>query len=98
MGQYGRKAAIAAVAFATVGSTLFGGVALADDGKGKGKHGNDVTNTGGRGGDATATNNCLNIGIPILSGLAIGGTSSATGAYCEANATGGAGGVGANVD
>jgi hypothetical protein len=41
--SFGRKAAIAAVAFATVGSTLFGGAALAGDdwnGHGKGGHGN----------------------------------------------------------
>jgi hypothetical protein len=31
MNHFGRKVAIAAVAFATVGSTLFGGAALADD-------------------------------------------------------------------
>jgi hypothetical protein len=31
MNNFGRKAAIAAVAFATVGSTVFGGVALAND-------------------------------------------------------------------
>jgi hypothetical protein len=36
--SFGRKAAIAAVAFATVGSTLFGGVALAGDDKGHGDH------------------------------------------------------------
>jgi hypothetical protein len=35
--SFGRKAAIAAVAFATVGSTLFGGVALAGDDKGNGR-------------------------------------------------------------
>jgi hypothetical protein len=39
---FGRKAAIAVAAFATVGSTLFGGAALAGDdwnGHGKGGHG-----------------------------------------------------------
>jgi hypothetical protein len=95
MSNFGRKAATAAVAFATVGSTLFGGVALANDGK---NGHNDIRNTGGAGGNGTATNNCLNIGIPILSGLALGGTASATGASCTATATGGAGGVGADVD
>jgi hypothetical protein len=35
MSQFGRKATIAAVAFATVGSTLFGGAALANDDKKK---------------------------------------------------------------
>jgi hypothetical protein len=90
MSNFGRKAATAAVAFATVGSTLFGGAALAGDGR-------DITNDGGAGGaGGTATNNCLNIGIPILSGLALGGTSSATGASCTATAPGGAGGTGAS--
>jgi hypothetical protein len=36
--SFGRKAAIAVAAFATVGSTLFGGVALAGDDHGKGDH------------------------------------------------------------
>jgi hypothetical protein len=38
MSHFGRKAAIAAVAFATVGSTVFGGAALAND-KNDGKDG-----------------------------------------------------------
>ena len=66
--SFGRKAAIAVAAFATVGSTLFGGAALAGDdwnghGHGKGDPGNDdkkvvkvikkdVDATAGRGGDA----------------------------------------------
>jgi hypothetical protein len=61
--SFGRKAAVAAVAFATVGSTLFGGVALAGDDKGYGRppaddkkvvkvHKKDVDATAGRGGDA----------------------------------------------
>ncbi len=86
MSKFGRKAAIAAVAFATVGSTLFGGAALASD---------DITNDGGAGGaGGTATNNCINIGIPVLSGLGIAGQGSATGASCTASAPGGAGGAG----
>ena len=98
MGNLGRKAAIAGVAFATVGSTLFGGVALANDGKDGKDHHVEVTNTGGAGGNGTATNNCLNIGIPLLSGIALGGTATVTGASCTATGTGGAGGVGAQVD
>jgi hypothetical protein len=43
MNHFGRKAAIAAVAFATVGSTVFGGVALAQDAP---------TFTGGAGGES----------------------------------------------
>jgi len=39
MSHFTRKAAIAAVAFATVGSTVFGGAALANDKKGDDKHG-----------------------------------------------------------
>jgi hypothetical protein len=75
MSNIGRKAAIATVAFATVGSTLFGGVALAGDkhdrkdGKdGKdGKHDVKVsqTATGGnaRGGDACQA--LINIGLSL---------------------------------
>jgi len=88
-----RKSSIAAavIAAATAGSALFSGVALAGAG-------DDITNTGGNGGNASATNNCVNVGVPILSGIAVGGTASATGAHCTANATGGAGGAGALVD
>ena len=43
MKHFGRKAAIAAVAFATVGSTVFGGVALADE--------EGPSYTGGEGGE-----------------------------------------------
>jgi hypothetical protein len=79
MSNFGRKAAIAAVAFATVGSTVFGGAALAGDKKdGKdGKAPHSVSDLQ----DATAsanggTNNCLN-GIPVLSGnaIAVGGAA-----------------------
>jgi hypothetical protein len=80
MSNFGRKAAIAAVAFATVGSTLFGGAALAGDKN----HGKDVdvatgpataTATGG-----AATNNCLN----ILSGIGVGLAGQGTGTACAA--------------
>jgi hypothetical protein len=48
MSNFGRKAAIAAVAFATVGSTMFGGAALAVDKKdGHDKNHVEATNTGG---------------------------------------------------
>jgi hypothetical protein len=92
MSNFGRKAAIAAVAFATVGSTLFGGAALANDGGA----GDDITGgAGGAGG--TATNNCLNLGlVPIALGIA--GQADANRQTCTASAPGGAGGTGANVD
>ena len=42
---------------------------------------------GGNGG--TATNNCLNVGIPILSGInVIAGQGAASAATCNANANG----------
>jgi hypothetical protein len=48
MSNFGCRAAIAAVAFATVGSTVFGGAALAVDKKdGHDKKHVEVTNTGG---------------------------------------------------
>jgi hypothetical protein len=48
MSNFGRKAAIAAVAFATVGSTVFGGAALAVDKKdGHDKKHVEATNMGG---------------------------------------------------
>jgi hypothetical protein len=88
MSTFGRKVAIAAVAFATVGSTLFGGAALA------GGHGgyngyDDAGNTGGPGGgggDATAT--CF---LPIGISLGLLGQG---GDVSQCNATGGEGGVG----
>jgi hypothetical protein len=88
MRNFGRKAAMATVAFATVGSTLFGGAALANGGH----DGVDVTNTGGAGGaGGAATNNCLNVAIPIQA-LNIASTATQTTTQCSA--TGGAGGAG----
>jgi hypothetical protein len=81
---FGRKAAVAAVAFAAVGSTLFGGAALADDG--------DEYNTGGAGGaGGEASAECL---IPI--GLSVGLLGSG-GDVNQCNAAGGAGGEGGAV-
>jgi hypothetical protein len=86
MSKFARKTAISAVAFATVGSALFGGAAMAGG----------IHNDGGAGGNGgTATNNCLNVGVPVLSGIAVGGTASAVGAQCTSSAGGGAGGAGA---
>jgi len=73
MKNIGRKTAIATVAFATVGSTLFGGVALAN-GKGDHKDKKDVEVTqtataSARSGDACVGGliGAVNVGIPILS-------------------------------
>jgi hypothetical protein len=94
-----RKASIAigTIAAATAGSAVFGGVALAGCHDGchshhHGHHHGSYHHT--RGGDAfggEATNNCLNVGVPILSGDAIGGSGKAQGAgcYASANASGG---------
>ncbi|WP_143517385.1 hypothetical protein [Pseudonocardia sp. MH-G8] len=79
-----RKAAIAVAAFATVGSTLFGGAALAG-GHGYGDTEN-VGGPGGSGGDANA--NCL---IPIGISLGLLGQG---GDVSQCNATGGVGGAG----
>jgi hypothetical protein len=76
------SAAAAVIAFATAGSALFGGVALADE----------VTNTGGAGGaGGVAENNCLNLAVqvPILNAF---GSDPSNAASCTATANGGAGG------
>jgi hypothetical protein len=70
----------AALAAAATGALALGGTALAGGGI-------DDVAVGGKGG--TATNNCLNVGIPILSGLGIAGQGSGTGASCNATANGG---------
>jgi hypothetical protein len=59
---------------ATAGTALLSGSALAD--------------SGGAGTGGTATNNCLNVGIPILSGLGVAGTGIASAASCAATANG----------
>lgn len=97
-----RKTSVAAtvIAFATVGSALFGGVALADD-KGDHKDGKknvEVTNTGGAGGaggnveqkceqDATAFNF-------FFDNKKIDDVSQTATASNSCTATGGAGGAG----
>ena len=91
-----RKATIAAglLSLATAGSVMFvGGTAFAcGDSCGRAPSccssapsGGD---TGGSGTGGKATNNCLNVGIPILSGIGIAGTGSASGASCDASANG----------
>ena len=66
MSHFGRKAAIAAVAFATVGSTLFGGAALADDNGDDRKHDDKKVSSwkAGDGGEAKAKGGeCKNVSI-----------------------------------
>jgi len=72
-----RKPFATMVAVAVAASALLGGVALAD--------------TGGSGTGGTATDNCVNVGIPILSGIGIAGTGVASGASCVATANGSGG-------
>ena len=87
MSTLGRKAAVAAVAFATVGATLFGGAALAG---GHGHNGyDDASNTGGPGGGGgdAATKCFLPIGISL-------GLLGEGGDVSQCNATGGEGGAG----
>jgi hypothetical protein len=79
MSNFVRKAAIAAVAFATVGSTVFGGAALAVDKKdGHDKKHVEVTNTGRAGGSGgNATYNCTVVGaVPTSTGNVAGGNPS----------------------
>lgn len=85
----GRKAAVVVAAFATVGSTLFGGAALA----GGYGYGNEE-NMGGPGGSGGAANSqCL---IPIGISLGILGQGGDV-SQCNANGgPGGAGGTGAD--
>jgi hypothetical protein len=91
MSHFGRKAAIAAVAFATVGSTVFGGAALANDkNDGKdGKHGKkpavtdvqDATaGTGGAGG-GNIGDNCARVGL--IGPAVIGVAGDATNVQCN---------------
>jgi hypothetical protein len=77
-------AGIGVLAIAAAGSAALGGVALAGAG--------GVGDAGGAGKGGTATNNCLNVGVPILSGIGIAGTGKTSGASCDAtaNGTGGA--------
>lgn len=70
-----RKTICAAILVAaTVSTALLSGTALADE--------------GGNGTGGSATNNCLNVGVPILSGIGVAGTGSANAASCSASANG----------
>jgi hypothetical protein len=105
MNHFGRKATLGAVAFAMVGSTLFGGAALANDrNHGKdGKEGFTVTNTGGAGGaGGYAPNNCfqpttfggglITLSLPSIGLLGDVNASQNNNPVCVSNAPGGAGG------
>ncbi len=93
-----RKSTIALglLSLATAGSmTLVGGTALAGCGSCESSCSNSCSsgpsvggNTGGSGTGGTATNNCVNVGVPILSGIGIAGEGSASGASCNATANG----------
>jgi hypothetical protein len=93
MSNFGRKAAIAAVAFATVGSSVFGGAALAVDKKG----GHDekhvvVTNPGGAvapGGNPTYY--CTVVGVAQTSTGNVAGGNPRILLACTATANGPAG-------
>jgi hypothetical protein len=82
-----RKASVVArtVAVAAAGSALFGGVAFAWGGW---HHHHHYFDEGGNGTGGTATNNCINVGAPILSGIGIAGWGGARGATCSASANG----------
>jgi hypothetical protein len=71
------KVGVAVVATAAAGSVALGGMAMAGTG-----------NAGGNGTGGKATNNCLNVGIPILSGTGLLGQGTASGASCDATANG----------
>ena len=75
-----------AIAVAAAGSMLLGGVALAADCDGPG--GGSGGNQGGNGTGGKATNNCLNVGVPILSGIGVAGQGQVSGASCDASANG----------
>jgi hypothetical protein len=94
MSNFGRKVTLGAVAFAMVGSTVFGGAALANGKDHKdhkdGKKDVTVTNTGGAGGPGGQSQaQCL---IPI--GASVGALIGVGGPVSQCNSTGGAGGAG----
>ncbi|MBA2324871.1 MAG: hypothetical protein H0V92_12965 [Pseudonocardiales bacterium] len=95
-----RSVVAGSIAMAAAGSAMFGGVALAGGdgcggGCGEGDGGDHYSHNteGGDGKGGTATNNCLNLGIPILSGIGILGQGSTDAASCTATANGTGGGA-----
>jgi hypothetical protein len=96
MSNFGRKAAIAAVAFATVGSTVFGGAALAVDKKdGHDKKDVEVTNRGGAvgAGGYAAYYNCAVLGVVQISTGDVAGGNPGVLLTCTATADDGYGGT-----
>jgi hypothetical protein len=75
-----RKSFIAAavLGLATGGSVMLGGTALAWDDEG----------SGGAGTGGSATNNCINVGVPLIAGNGVLGQGTAVGASCDASANG----------
>jgi len=69
---------LTAAAVVALAGTGFSGMAMAGGDGG----------VGGNGAGGTATNNCLNVGVPILSGTGIAGQGTAVGAQCNATANG----------
>jgi hypothetical protein len=74
------KIGVAALATVAAGSAALSGVALAG-----------IGSQGGSGTGGTATNNCLNVGLNLLSGLGIAGQGTALAATCNATANGSGG-------
>lgn len=79
-----------AVGVTASGALMFGGAALADCGPFEGAGGGQAVagNSGGSGTGGNAVNNCVNVGVPILSGIGVAGSGSASGASCGASANG----------
>jgi hypothetical protein len=95
MSNCGRKAATAAVAFATVGSTVFGGTALAVDKKdGHDKKHVEATNTGGAvGPGGNPTYYCTVMGVAQTSTGNVAGGNRSVLLTCAVPANGGDGGT-----
>jgi hypothetical protein len=84
------SAAAAVIAFATVGSALFGGAALAN---GNGEEPAPVTNTGGPGGDGGKAIGCILVDSTVTQSPTASDEAHAE-ALFSCTATGGAGGNG----
>lgn len=83
-----RKASVTAGLLAVVasGSMMLAGTALAGH-----HHHWWGDSDGGNGKGGKATNNCVNVGVPILSGIGVAGQGGANGASCYASANGSGG-------
>jgi len=68
---------VAVLVAGAAGSVALGGVALAW-----------VGNAGGAGTGGTSTNNCVPIGVNVLSGIGVAGTGAARAGSCDATANG----------